>query len=118
MAGNDATFFRRLLENFGANLYVAAPARVIRLHPDRTADVVPLFKEEDGKEASPILSVPYLRHIQPYNPVTGSGDIREGSAVWVNFADRSLDEMSGAVSFTPVSGGRHDRKDAVIVGVF
>lgn len=117
MAGNDATFFRRLLEDFGARIHVAAPARVIRLYSDRTADVVPLYKEEGG-EASPILSVPYLKHIQPYNETTGGGDIRVGSAVWLNFADQSLDEMLGAASFTPVSEVRHDRKDAVIVGVF
>lgn len=114
MAGNDATFFRRLLEDFGARIHVAAPARVIQLHPDRTADVVPLYKEE-GQEASPILSVPYLQHIQEG---IGEQNIRIGKAVWLNFADQSLDEMLGAASFTPVSEVRHDRKDAVIVGVF
>ncbi|OAH53905.1 hypothetical protein AWH48_11595 [Domibacillus aminovorans] len=114
MAGTDSIFYQRLLEDFSAQLYVAAPARVIKLNPDRTADVVPLFKE-DGAEASPLLGVPYLRHIEAGE---GVSSIKKGSAVWLNFADRAIDNMVGAKSFDPEFSRRHERKDAVIVGVF
>ncbi|CAM4012974.1 Gp138 family membrane-puncturing spike protein [Mesobacillus zeae] len=110
---NDTQFFNHLKKEVGLHLFVAAPARVITMNANGTADIKILFKtkDKDGElsDHPPVVEVPILKHI---------GELITGDVVWVNFADRALDHMTGAHTFDPGFTRVHSINDAVIVGVF
>lgn len=110
---SDNKFYSMLMREIGLHLYVAAPARVIKVHSDHTADIKPLFKTRDEddhvQEHSPVMGAPILKHV---------GTVNTGDVVWVNFADRALDHMQGNKTFEPGFNRLHSINDAVIVGVF
>lgn len=102
----DVKFFENLIEAIKANIYVAAPAKVVQVY-DKTADIKPLFKD-NGEEHALILAVPVLKHVQP---------VAVGDIVHVNFTDRALDNLSKQ-PFDPQFSRMHSMTDAVIVGVY
>lgn len=110
---NDDKFFSQLIREIGLHLFVAAPARVLKVYPDYTADIKPLFKTQDEQgnieEHSPVLLAPVLQHV---------GTLLPGDVVWVNFADRSLDNMNRGQTFDPGFTRIHSMNDAVVVGRF
>lgn len=107
----DTNFFLKFARSIKTSIHVAAPARVIAVHADGTADVVILYKK-DGEESSPLQKVPVMKHVVQVEPLA------KGDVVHLNFADQSLDEMNGSQSFEPASDMLHRLADAVIVGVY
>lgn len=109
----DDKFFSELIREIGIHLFVAAPARVIKVNGNHSADIKPLYKTKDDtgtiEEHPSILEAPILKHVGIVNP---------GDVVWVNFGDRALDNMSGNYSFDPGFTRLHSINDAVIVGIF
>lgn len=104
----DTNFFERFAAQIGAQLHVAAPARVINTYGSTSADVQTLYKTEEG-DGHFILAAPILKHV---------GSVLKGDVVYVSFADRSLDHMNGNKSFEPAFSGHHRVIDGVIIGVF
>jgi hypothetical protein len=105
--------FDALLRNIQLNLYVSAPAKVIKYDSGaHTADVEPLFMSEDNDgnlDAWPLIEdALVLKHV---------GDLAAGDVVVLLFADRALDEMNGSEKFDPDSTRSHDLTDAMIIGV-
>lgn len=109
----DDRFFSEFIREIGIHLFVAGPARVLKVNGNHTVDIKLLYKtkDEDGniEEHPSILEAPILKHVGAVNP---------GDVVWVNFGDRALDNMNGNYSFDPGFTRLHSINDAVIVGVF
>lgn len=108
----DTKFFERFMNAMAMRINVAAPARVIKVNGDGTADIVPLYII-NGEKADPILGAPYLRHVD-----TIKNPLQVGATVYAVFADRQLDGMDGSRSFPADLEDYHRITDAVIVGVF
>lgn len=109
---NDTEFYSKFMDVMAARIKVAAPARVIKINGDGTADIVPLYIV-NGEKADPILGAPYLRHVNPPDNPLMTNDV-----VFAVFADRQLDNMNGSQSFKADFPLLHRETDAVIVGVF
>ena len=107
----DTNFFLKYAQSIKASIHVSAPARVIAVNGDGTADVVILYKK-GGEESSPLQKVPVMKHVVQIEPLV------KGNVVHLNFADQSLDEMNGSQSFEPSSDMLHRLADAIIVGVY
>ncbi|MED4977228.1 hypothetical protein NST70_13650 [Weizmannia sp. FSL K6-0777] len=109
----DDKFFSNLIREIGLHLYVSAPAKVVKVHGNHTADVKVLFKTKDADgnldEYTPILGAHILKHV---------GTINTGDVVHLNFTDRALDNLSGNQTFDPEYTRLHSMNDAVIVGVY
>ncbi|MGG3450177.1 hypothetical protein [Domibacillus aminovorans] len=104
----DTNFFERYAAQIGAQIHVAAPARVVNVYGTTSADVQTLYKTEEG-DGHFILAAPILKHV---------GLVSEGDVVYVSFADRPLDHMNGNKSFAPEFSDRHRVIDGVVIGVF
>ncbi|KIL72516.1 hypothetical protein [Bacillus badius] len=109
---NDTKFYLDLINVMAAKIKVAAPARVMKVNGDGTADIVPLYIV-NGEKADPILGAPYLKHVNPPDD-----PLRINDVVYAVFADRQLDNMNGSQSFKADFPLLHRETDAVIVGVF
>jgi len=103
---HDTDFFQKFIQHIKAEVYVAAPAKVVKVN-GKTADIKPLFKE-DGEEHALILDAHILK---------SAGSVSEGDIVHVNFTDRALDYLSNQ-PFDPQFSRMHSINDAVIVGVY
>lgn len=110
---NDDKFFSTLMREIGLQLYVSAPARVVKVYTNQTADIKPLFKIKDEmgnlEEHSIVLGARILKHVGVLNP---------GDVVHVNFTDRALDHLKDNQAFDPVFTRLHSINDAVIVGEY
>lgn len=122
----DTNFFDMLERRIKLSLFVAGPARVVSFHSStNTADIELLFltKYADGDtepqsiiEDVPILGMRYNSGLSD-DPVMFYPSLKSGDRVWVNFADRALDNMDGTNKFDPDYYRTHDTRDAVIVGI-
>lgn len=108
---NDDKFYSMLIREIGLQLFFAAPARIIKVYDNHTADIKPLFKTEDNEgnvqERSPVLGARILEHV---------GVLEPGDVVHVNFTDRSIDNLKDNQTFHPGFLRVHSINDAVIVG--
>ena len=107
----DLDFFKNFSDSLNANLYVSMFCRVVKLHDSNSsADVQPNALQSDGSKRAMILECPVAKHCRKY--------IEVGNLVFVVFADRDLDNMTGSGDFTLASRRMHSINDGVILGVF
>ena len=113
---------KQIIQEELMNVNTAMPCRVVSFS-DGKASVQPLFmkkvKGESPKKRPLIQNVPTLKQrfkvdgvTQTYEPVYEVGDV-----VFVAFAQRALDKLSGGQEFYPGYSRKHSIHDAVILGV-
>ncbi|MCY7919565.1 Gp138 family membrane-puncturing spike protein [Bacillus atrophaeus] len=110
----QTNFYDALIKNIKHSIHTLAPARIVSYDAGtKTASVKPLFMtaDEDTLYEQPLIeAVPVLKHAQ--------ADIVPGGVVFVAFAERALDNLSGNKPFDPDSSRTHDMTDAVVMGVW
>ena len=122
----DTNFFDLLEWRLKSAIRVGSPARVVSFNSStRTADIELLFltKYADGDtESQPIIEDVPVIGMRYKSSLSDSSEmfypsLQSGDRVWVNFADRALDNMDGINKFDPDYYRAHDIRDAVIVGI-
>jgi hypothetical protein len=119
-AGSLVNFANGSIDAALAALFVAFPCRVLSFNTGTCmASVQPLLRV-GGNAPAPILNVPALGQKlsvdgieQIYKPVLAAGDV-----VFVVCADLEIKNALAGQIATPDSKRRHNKNDAVIVGVF
>lgn len=124
--GKDTNFFDMMEWRLKTKIHTSGPARVVSFNEStKTADIELLFltKYADGDtEPQPIIEEVPVLGMRYKSSSSDSSEmfhpyLRSGDRVWVNFAERALDNMEGTIKFDPDYHRTHDIRDAVIVGI-